>query len=417
MRFNSSLRWRIVSAYVLLATVVCSFFAIAAYFTIEAIEDRLVNSRLSLIGEQLLQNHRRGIATDTLPAAMLLHGEQLPPELRALAPGFHELESRDGSMHVWIHEDRGERFALIEDESDFDRLELQIQQALAASLAACVALAAVLGWVTASRVIAPLTALADAVQEDTLKTGLPSLASADEIGVLARAFAARTAELQQFLAQERLFTGDVSHELRTPLTVILGAAELLEARLRDRPDLLGPVERMRRTAKDTADRVSALLLLSRSPEAVDAPRIALAPLVRHEMERCQPLLTGKSVALVLEAPVEVWVFARPELASIAIGNLLRNACQFTEQGVVTVRLAAHTLSVEDSGPGVPPSVRARLFERFVRGRDDTSTGSGLGLAITKRVAEHLGWRLEMADRPNGTLSGGSCFILHLRDAP
>ena len=229
--------------------------------------------------------------------------------------------------------------------------------------------------------------------------------------MLARAFSARTEQLNRLLARERWFVGDVSHELRTPLTVILGAAEVLCAMAKDRHDLLPVAERIRRTAADSAARVGALLLLSRAPETVGAPRTALIPIIRHEMQRCQPLLDGKPVTMRLDAPVEVHVPARPELAAIAIENLLRNACQFTETGQIGIALAPDRLTVDDTGTGVPPAIRERLFDRFVQA--DTSTGSGLGLAIVRRVADHLGWQVHFEARPGG----GSRFVLLWADAP
>lgn len=203
------------------------------------------------------------------------------------------------------------------------------------------------------------------------------------------------------MTRERLFTADVSHELRTPLSVILGAAEVLTARLDDRPELHAAAERIRRTAAETSVRVSALLQLARAPEKIECAALELRGLVEQEIEHCRPMLEGKSVALKFEAPDEVWVHAAPDLAAIAVGNLLRNACRFTEQGSVCVALRTDALTIEDTGPGVPQAVRARLFEPFVRGSDASSTGSGLGLSIVKRVAQHLGWAVRLDDVSRG----------------
>ncbi len=158
---------------------------------------------------------------------------------------------------------------------------------------------------------------------------------------------------------------------------------------------------------DTSDRVAALLLLSRSPEALDAPRLGLLALVEREVERCRPLLVGKPVRLTLRDPEEAWVCARPELTGMAIGNLLRNACYYTERGEVAVLLTGSSLVIEDTGPGLPSSVRAQLFDRFVRGERESQSGAGLGLAIVKRIWEHLAWDVRLEDRPGG----GSRFVL------
>ncbi len=270
-----------------------------------------------------------------------------------------------------------------------------------------VLLALAIARASANRIIAPLTTLAEAVQRDDLTIHPGLFAAADEIGVLARAFEARTTQLANVLMRERFFTADVSHELRTPLTVILGAAELLAARLAEYPDLWAAAERIRRTSAETSVRVSALLQLARAPESIQSSVLALRGLVEQEIERCRPLLDGKPVALEFESPDDVWVHAAPDLAAIAVSNLLRNACHFTQRGSVRVALGPDALVIEDTGPGVPHEVRRRLFEPFVRGSDNSYTGSGLGLSIVKRVAEHLGWTIRLDDAPHG----GSRFTL------
>lgn len=394
----------------LLASVLCGLFGAAAFFTIEAIEAQVIEKRLAAEFNRLLARQRQGLPTELPVGMQAFRGARIPDGLRGLAPGLQEVSIGERTLDVLVGADGGERLILVDDATDYEWIETTVLVVLGAAFLCCVLLAWLLGRISASRVIAPLTALAQAVEKDVWKDELPGLDSADETGMLARAFAARSAELRRFLVRERLFTGDVSHELRTPLTVILGAAELLALKLDGQPSLAAAAERIRRTASEATQRVSALLLLSRFPEAIDAPRTALRELIEHEVERCRPLLAGKPVELRLEASEEAWVFARPELAAIAIGNLVRNACQFTERGTVTVKLAAKSAVIEDTGAGVPESVRLRLFERFVRGSHEQVTGSGLGLAIVKRVAEHLGWELRLEDREEG----GTRFVLSFR---
>ena len=407
MRHSGPLRRRIVNAYVLLATVLCGCFAAIAFVGVKAIEDRLVNARLEQAGDKLIDLHLRGLDNEIPGDPVVWKAAEIPPALQALPLGVHEVQLNGRALHVLLRERGGTRYAIVDDESEYERIEADVWKALAGAFVVCVVLALALGRLTASRVIAPVIALSNAVQKNALDQASATLQASDEIGVLARAFAQRTDEMQRFLLREQLFTGDVSHELRTPLTIILGAAELLEARLRDRPDLLPVVERIRRTAADTAERVGALLLLSRSPESVDAPLIELIPLIEHEMERCRPLLHGKPVELRMEVRQAARVHGRPELAAIAIGNLIRNACQFTEQGEVNVLVHTDRLEIEDTGVGVPETVKERVFDRFVRGSGHDVPGTGLGLAIVRRVAEHLGWHVRLESRT----TGGSRFTV------
>ena len=407
MRREGSLRRRIVAAYALLAVAVCGLFAMVVYFTVREIETHLVERRLASIADWQLARRRQGVAPELPPGVGFYAGAAIPAAMLALPAGFQDLKEGARTLHVFSGTSKGERFVAIDEIGEFKKIEREVLLALGLGILASALLAVLLGRLTAGRVIAPVTALAEAVEQDALDGRAPSLMLNDEIGVLARTFAARTAELRRFLVRERLFTGDVSHELRTPLTVILGAAEVLAARVGDRPELVAAVERIQRTALDTADRVGALLLLSRSPESLDAPRLALLPLVEREMDRCRPLIAHKPVQLAIAERAETCVFARSELAGMAIGNLMRNACYYTNQGEITVRLRPESLVIEDTGPGLPSAVRSQLFERFVRGDGDQEGGAGLGLAIVKRISEHLGWDIRLEDRAGG----GSRFVL------
>lgn len=407
-----SLRTRITAAYVLLACAVCTAFAAAAVYLIGSVEDRLIDQRLGRTAERLEERMREGRSLDLPPSVTLYRGAAIPPSMRGRPPGKYDIPQDGVNVNVLVRGTGNDIYVLSDNDADFEIIKWDVYAALGAAFVACVALAILLGRATGSRVIAPLTALAQAVQDERVPSDYPALASRDEIGVLARAFSQRTAQLQQFLQRERWFVGDVSHELRTPLTVMLGAAEVMGARARDQPELTEIAERIRRTAADTSERVSAMLLLSRAPESVDAPLIALTPLIRQEMDRCQPLLDGKDVEMTLDAPKEVQVFGRPELAGIAIGNVIRNACQFTERGRVTIRLQPGRLIVADTGVGIPAAIKERVFDRFVRGSAETSTGSGLGLAIVRRVADHLGWAVHLEDAPGG----GSQFSFDFKGA-
>ncbi|MOA13976.1 Sensor histidine kinase TmoS [compost metagenome] len=166
-------------------------------------------------------------------------------------------------------------------------------------------------------------------------------------------------------------------------------------------------ERIRRNASDTAQQVSALLQLARAPEHGSLIPVPLRRLIEHEVERCQPLLRDKPMTIEVVAPEEITVPAIPDLVAIAFGNLLRNACLHTEQGVITVHLDANAISIEDNGPGLPEAVKARLFDRFVHSGEDASNGSGLGLSIVKRVVDHLGWTVLHTQ----SSAGGSQFSL------
>lgn len=396
-----SFRWRITLAFALLAAAVCGFFALAFVITFQTIEHQLFGQRLQAEAEWWAQ-HANEPSVALPPGRHFYQGTSIPAVLRELSPGYHDLEKGAYDYHVIVYDQGDRRYVLVSDESDFEHLEGLLYLALGIGGVSGIGVSIWLGRLMAGRIIVPLTQLAAAVTQSTGEQALPGLHADDEIGALARAFAARSQELQRFLQREQLFTGDVSHELRTPLTVILGAAELIGVLAKDNRALAAPVDRIKRATLDMTERVKAFLLLSRAPQTLDAPRISLTPIIERELERCQPLLAGKSVTCTWENPVDVFVNAQPELVSIAIGNLLRNACQYIEKGYVRVCLENNNqFIVQDSGPGMPAAVRDHLFERFVRGSDDRISGSGLGLSIVRRVVEHLGWHILVENPEEG----------------
>lgn len=407
MKNKQSLRRRIGGAFILMAFILCSFFSLASYVAVEMAEAKLIDHNLDKLTNQIIGQYLSKEVYELPPDISFYVDDAIPETLRKLPNGTHEIEIGETELHVVVRNMDGHRFVLSDDTTDFEDTEMLIFSAVTAGFFASMLLSVLLGLASSKLIIAPVTALAEAIERNDEPSKLPSLDTPNEIGTLARAFAKSTDQLQHFLADERLFTGDVSHELRTPLTIVLGAAELLKVQLAESPEQLAVAERIRRVAAEAAERVGALLLLSQAPETLGGSQLSLTHLIEREIERCQQLLGDKPVQIVFEDAGDIWVYARTELAGVAIGNLLRNACQYTEQGTVKIVLTPQQLTIEDNGPGVPENVRERLFERFVRGKENPYVGSGLGLAIVKRVADHLAWKIEH-EVPE---DGGSRFIL------
>jgi signal transduction histidine kinase len=395
-----SLRRRIVVTYAALTVAVCGVFAAMIFVTVMEVEDRLVYQRLHSQAEAFIERHRRGEPPPHVKDMHFFHGGNAPAEFAGLTPGMHDTVRNGRDVHVFVREDGGEVFVLVDEEQAFWLIEKAVGIALALGVVAALVTALLLARLTVNRVVAPLTELAEAVQTQG-HDALPSLQAEDEIGTLARALAQRTGALERFLERERRFTGDVSHELRTPLTVISGAAEVLAAHAEKQPALRPLVERIGRAAADATERVNGLLMLARTAQEKDAASIELAPLVQQEADRCRVLLASKPVVLNVLVEDSAHAAARPELVAILVGNLVRNACQYTSRGAVTVTLAPGILTVDDTGPGLPPPVRERLSRRAEHAAPAAGGGDGLGLSIVRRIAEHLHWTLRFEERRGG----------------
>jgi two-component system OmpR family sensor kinase len=221
------------------------------------------------------------------------------------------------------------------------------------------------------------------------------------------AFAERTASEERL----RRFVADASHELRTPLTSIGGYAQLFRHGAADHPeDLAKTMQRIEREAARMGVLVEDLLLLARMDEGMTVSRTTfdLAALAARAVEDARAADPDHAISLAAGAPV--LVEADEDRLKQVLDNLLANARAHTAPGTpVTVRVAqrdgAAVLEVADEGPGVPPEVRARVFERFYRADESRSRGAGggagLGLAIAAEIARAHGAILELVPTETG----------------
>lgn len=209
-----------------------------------------------------------------------------------------------------------------------------------------------------------------------------------------------------------LFIARMSHEFRTPLSSVLGYADLLMETLADDADSLLQLGAIKRGANHLLNLVENLLDQARieQDEIVLYPsHIDVRTLLSQLMEMFQPIADQKNIELVANLsetlPAKIWI-DELRLKQILI-NLVGNSVKFTPRGQVRISLDWHddSLSAEvaDTGPGIPATLRARLFEPFRRGGSG-GKGAGLGLSISRTLARLMGGDLQhcLPEQP-GTL--------------
>ncbi|HTS99186.1 MAG TPA: HAMP domain-containing sensor histidine kinase [Streptosporangiaceae bacterium] len=217
------------------------------------------------------------------------------------------------------------------------------------------------------------------------------------------------------------FTADASHELRTPLSVISAEAGIALGGQRKAADyraalarIQGEGERLRRIVED-------LLWLARfdsqPPQPGNEP-LDLATIAAGCADRFRALARSHAIDIVLasEGAEPAWISAPPEWIDRLAGVLVDNACRYAgPDGTVRIgvsqRASRVTLTVEDSGPGIPAKDRDRLFDRFHRATEQGG-GAGLGLAIADSIVRSTGGQWRIGDSP----LGGALFAVSWRRA-
>lgn len=206
------------------------------------------------------------------------------------------------------------------------------------------------------------------------------------------------------------FVAAVSHELRTPLTSILGYLQLV----RDHEDLAEVTDRHLQVVQRNAERLLRLvgdLLQTAQAEGrgvqISRADVDLADVVRQAVDAARPRADEAGVALSSDVPAQLWARVDEQRVAQVVDNLLSNAVKYTPAGgEVRVRLVVEgsrvELEVADTGIGIAPAERNRLFQRFYRTREAEARsipGLGLGLNITRSIVESHGGRIELDSEP------------------
>ena len=289
------------------------------------------------------------------------------------------------------------------------------------------ALAAIGGYLVATRSLTPLNAMARQarrITSESLSKRLPNPNPNDELGRLATVFNETLTRLEASFAELQRFTADASHELRSPLTALRAVGEVA---LRDGHDptmLRETIGSMLEEAGRLTDLVDALLTLARmdaTKTGAAREEVNIASLLEEIREQFEVLATEKSQTLAVSSDHNVAVQTDRTLLRLALVNLVHNAIQHSPcNSKISLAAAARRprgveISVSDSGQGIAPEYHKKIFEPFFRvdkARSRSGGGVGLGLAIAKRAIERNGGRILVESESNR----GSVFRIELPSA-
>lgn len=265
-------------------------------------------------------------------------------------------------------------------------------------------------WLTVGRTLRPLQRVVHAVErrgasdlEPLAEAGLPS-----EITPLVAALNRLLRRLDESIASQRAFVGDAAHELRTPLAALRLQAQVLVRTVAETDRRAAGKELVAGVDRAT-HLVEQLLELARGeadPSAHAYVSVGLGDLVREAVAQFAAAAVAKGIDLGADAGGDVTVKGDPSKLRILLRNLVDNAVRYTPAGgridvVAEQRDGRSAILVTDTGPGIPPLERERVFARFYRLPGSEEIGSGLGLAIVRRVAEMHGAQIALESGDGG----------------
>jgi two-component system sensor histidine kinase TctE len=309
------------------------------------------------------------------------------------------------ALHV---EGSGALVRVAETETKRNELAREILLSVIVPQVLLILIAGAVVWIGVVHGLSPLERLRGALAERSHRDRGPVDAAGvpAEVMPLVQSINDLLARLENALTLQSRFVADAAHQLKTPIAAVKTELEVAlreDDRERARPSLRGAqagLERLSRLA-------SQLLSLARNePEAAGAVRLVpldLGALALEVAKEWVPAALERGIDLGFEgggaAPIRGDAGRLREL----LDNLLDNAVRYTrEGGRVTVRVSAErVLEVNDDGPSIPESERARVFERFHRLLGSSKDGSGLGLAIAQEIARIHGAEIMLREDVDG----------------
>lgn len=313
--------------------------------------------------------------------------------------GFFSVREKDGVCYMHTYRDRSYFvYALAYDVSRRQNLA-ELRRILLWSVLFSIWLSVLFSYMFAKRAIRPISKIVRSVKEINslkLNSRLDEGDRKDEIAQLAITFNELLTNLEKAFKSQEDFVSNASHELRTPLSIMIGESDYVLNTGRTREEYLEYIRGINADLKRLNSLVTNLLDLARisSDKSFVFARIRIDEIIFGAIFQVRLKYSNRKIIPKIhypENPGELIVWGNEGLLSIALTNLLDNACKFSENDVVTELLIdADSLRVvvTDSGIGIPENEIENILHPFSRASNVKYIGGfGLGLALVKRIME------------------------------
>ena len=418
---------KITRAFLFQGLLIALAAILGVFFAKIVIEEILVKSAILDETEYFWQQYRKD-AEFPLPDTNNLTGYFDPTGLPDVIqqkgiptqPGFHEYANEGDGLVLYLDEQEDRLLYLLYYRGQVDALVLYYGLFPLLTVLLILYLALWLTYRLSHRTVSPIIHLArqinqvDFTQNDlAIEIDELGYETDDEIEVLADAISHLGERLDAFIARERNFTRDASHELRSPLTVINIASDMLLSEQELSKPAYNSVTRIKRAIADMERLTEVFLMLAReNNEALTKDMVVLNDVVAEEVERARLVNKNPRLDINYHANIMIKTWGSDMVLSVLLGNLIRNAMLYTEQGSIDIEILDNSVIIQDSGKGMAQQQIEEMFKPFQRGENVNASGYGIGLTIVKRLSERFNWPIEVASE----LGKGTRMVVSFPDS-
>jgi signal transduction histidine kinase len=400
MKRPQTLKSRIILFFCGFLAVELTLYSAALVGTFRISEDMTFTRQLSEISTGIVRHvETYGEIPDALPMHITAYigMEDVPPSLQGYVknrkPGIFEMWNEDLTAHAAVISlaSSGKKLFIFYDVGSIESSE-QLETIMKLFLVISGLGSLLLGWILArslaNRILTPVSELATVVRDLPLdEDGAPLRLNPapDEVGTLVKTITHLQKRILEFTRREREFTAHASHELRTPVTVIKGAIEILKGRSdAEQTAIRRPLARIEHAVADMEPLIDTFLMLARQKQVPDSRETCdVSGIIEKVVSAHEYLLASKPVHVEVRTKDPEPLQAPDSMVTIALGNLVRNAFQYTMEGKVIVTALEDRVRIVDNGPGI----------------DASRKGQGLGLTIVERLCERMDWELVITGAP------------------
>lgn len=331
--------------------------------------------------------------------SLILRTNNAPKKILSNTDGFSDQLINGELWRVFRLNDKEQKQLILTAEQHNVREELvyDITRDSLYPLALMIPVVLMIIWLGIARGMAPIKKIAHHIDSRTpndFSTIDVEYRIPKEINPLVVALNRMFEKLRETFERERRFTSDAAHELQTPLASVKTQTQVA-LRSDDAEELRNALQKINDGVNRATHLVQQLLALSRIEPGTEQPSnmtFDLTMMLQNLLADFDSEARLKNIEIFLDAQDRTKLNANPTLTEMLISNLVSNAIRYTPQdGKVTISVNKQTdkitLSVQDTGPGIPEDEKERIFERFYRGPNNQHImGSGLGLSIVRRIA-------------------------------